>query len=357
MKTTVVAADRLTAEQTAAWARLKEADPALESPFLSLEFTRAVAAVRPDVEVAVLEEDGQPAGFFPYQRGPWGVGRPVGGRLSDYQGVVARPGLAWDAVRLVSDCGLSAWQFDHLLACQAPFRPFHYGVVESVILDLSAGFDAYYAARKATSHSVIPNLARKSRKLEREVGPIRLDLHTEDPAAFEALLAWKSAQYVRTRVPNVFAYPWTIDLLRLVLAEKGEAFGGMLSALYAGDRLVAVNLGLRSRGVFHSWFPAYNQAFEKYSPGLVALLETARAWAAAGGRRIDMGKGTMAYKATFGSVGILLADGSVTLNPVVSGVRRGYHHARQWARSSRLGGPWRLVGRWTRGLRGWLAFR
>ena len=42
-------------------------NPQLDNPFFRPEFTQAVAAVRDDVEVAVLEIQQQPVGFFPYQ--------------------------------------------------------------------------------------------------------------------------------------------------------------------------------------------------------------------------------------------------------------------------------------------------
>ena len=53
------------------------------------EFTQAVAAVRGDVEVGVLEERGEPVGFFPFQRSRRNVARPVGGKMSDFQGLIA----------------------------------------------------------------------------------------------------------------------------------------------------------------------------------------------------------------------------------------------------------------------------
>ena len=80
-----------------AWSQIQRDNEELASPYFRPEFTQAVASVRGDVEVAVLEDHGEIVGFFPYQRGRGGVARPVGGRLSDFQGVVARKGVALDA--------------------------------------------------------------------------------------------------------------------------------------------------------------------------------------------------------------------------------------------------------------------
>src|SRR2546423_471270 len=135
MKVTVLSANRLTPGHLAAWIRLQRADPALDSPFFRPEFTQAVAAVRKDVAVAVLEQDGELAGFFPFQRTRWNIGKPVGGPLSDFQGVVVRQGFVWSAEELVRGCGLAAWDFNHLLASQLPFQPYHCRTLPSPYLD------------------------------------------------------------------------------------------------------------------------------------------------------------------------------------------------------------------------------
>jgi CelD/BcsL family acetyltransferase involved in cellulose biosynthesis len=174
---------------------------------------------------------------------------------------------------------------------------------------------------------------------------------------FDALVAWKSDQYLRTGATNVFGFSWTMRLLEKVLAAPGQEFGGILSALYAGDKLVSAHLGLRSHGVMHLWFPAYDPAFGKYSPGLILLLELAKAARSLGVQRLDLGKGDTRFKTSLMTGAVSLAEGSVAVNPLVRGLRRGWHNTRTWVRSSALRGPARLAGRWTRPVRGWLAFR
>ena len=139
----------LTPEHLAAWADIQRADAALDSPYFRPEFTQAVAAVRGDVEVGVLEEGGEPVGFFPFQRGRRNVARPVGGMMSDFHGVVVRQGVAWDPRQLLRGCGLSAWHFDHLIAAQEPFRPHHWSVAPSPYIDLSQGWEGYRSEQLA----------------------------------------------------------------------------------------------------------------------------------------------------------------------------------------------------------------
>jgi CelD/BcsL family acetyltransferase involved in cellulose biosynthesis len=285
------------------------------------------------------------------------MGKPVGGRLSDFQGVIAPPGLEYTAADLVRSCGLAAWDFDHLVTNQGPFVPYHYGVAGSRYMDLSGGFEAFLAQCTKTGTRTFKELMRKRRKLEREHGEVHFQYHTTAPAVVQTLMAWKRDQYRRTHVTDVFAYPWTVRLIEQLLDQPQEWLEAKLSALYAGDRLVAIELGLRSGTVLHGWFPAYDLSFGHYSPGLLLLLEIAREAADRGVRRLDMGKGPGQYKEAFTSGTIPLAEGSVTLGSLLRLTRRGTHRVREWARGSQLGLPVRALGRFTRSVRGWLAFR
>ena len=70
----------------------------------------------------------------------------------------------------------------------------------------------------------------------------------------------------------------------------------MLSLLYAGDQLIAGHFGMRSPTTWHYWFPSYDNAFAKYSPGVMLLLKMAEVAPAMGIRIIDMGCGLHSYK-------------------------------------------------------------
>src|SRR5207344_1830917 len=74
--------------EIAAWDELQRGHAAFESPYFRPEFTQAVAAVRDDVEVAVIDQDGRVAGFFPFQRSSLNLGKPVAGKLNDFHGLL-----------------------------------------------------------------------------------------------------------------------------------------------------------------------------------------------------------------------------------------------------------------------------
>lgn len=146
MRIETIPASALSAEQVEAWSRLQRADASLASPYFRPEFTQEVAALRSDVEVGLLNDGGRTVGFFPFQRGPRNVAEPVGGKMSDFQGLIVRQGNPWSPRQLLRGCGLRAWHFDHLIASQQPLRPYHYATAPSPYVDLSQGWEGYEAA-------------------------------------------------------------------------------------------------------------------------------------------------------------------------------------------------------------------
>ena len=69
MKTVSISANDLGEQQVSAWLALQRANAATDNPSFHPEFTKAVAAVRDDVEVAVMSEDGRYVGFLPFPDG------------------------------------------------------------------------------------------------------------------------------------------------------------------------------------------------------------------------------------------------------------------------------------------------
>jgi CelD/BcsL family acetyltransferase involved in cellulose biosynthesis len=316
------------------WALWKtwSGDSSLASPYFAPQFTRIVGEVRSDAGVAVLEEGGHPVGFFSFERRHFGRGRPPGVPISDYQGVVHRPGLDWDAAELVRACGLRVFEFDHFLAAQAPFAPFHRARSESPLIDLSKGFSEYRDELRRRSHGLVQTVERKMRKLEREVGPLRFELSARDERVLRQLREWKSAQYRATGKRDVFRLAWVNGIVERILATDESGFAGVLSALWAGDELVAAHFGMRSDRVLHWWFPSYSPRFAPYSPGSLLLWRIIEALDAGPVRCIDLGRGDDPYKERFRNGGVWLAQGWIELPSWVSRARRASRSLEAWAR-------------------------
>ncbi|MFH8345682.1 GNAT family N-acetyltransferase [Streptomyces sp. NPDC018045] len=270
--------------------------PQLANPFLAPEFALAVGRCRRGVRIAVVREDGEPAAFLPFQRSPLGVGRAIGLGVSDAQGLVHRPGFQWDSRELLQACGLSVLEFDHLVEGQKPFETAPMHSFASPVVDVDQGFEAYLAWLLKNSPKFSRRTLTKERKLGRDIGPVRYVHDERDPAVLRRLIEWKSAQYRRTGRSDRFAHPWILQLVDQLFHTRTPSFAGLLSVLYAGEQPVAAHFGIRSERVLSCWFPAYDPAYAKFSPGLVLHLRMAGGAAADGLSYIDLGRGEKEYK-------------------------------------------------------------
>ncbi len=320
--------------EVGAWHAMQDQGEEFRNPFLSPEFAIAAGQVVPDARVAVVEEAGRPAGFFAFELGRLGSARPVGAWLSDCQGVVHTPEFQPDAGELLRGCGISAWQFDHLVSSQQPFAKYQVATATSPVIDLAEGSDVYAARLKAQSPHK-NDLGRKTRKIERELGPLRFVIDSADPGDLNTLMGWKSDQYRRTGRNDRFDEPWIVELISQLFSHRPAGDGrrnfcGLLSMLYAGDKPVAGHFGLAYGGIMAHWFPAYDNSYSKYSPGLLQLMEMTRQAPALGVSSIDLGKGVARYKENMKSYDLTVAEGTAIGRPLLGNVLRARHAPARW---------------------------
>lgn len=345
--------DRLAVDEIDAWSSIQRAHPELCSPYFRPEFTQLVASVRSDVEVAVLEESGAPVGFFPFQRSAFNNGQPVGNIVNDFQGVIARPDIEIDPRALLRECRLSSWRFNHLAPVHAGFDEYAWISEDSTYMDLSGGFDAYLQVR-ANSSNLMYEYRRKSRRLQREHGLLRYEQHVSDPAVLDTCIQWKIDQYRRTKVPNVFQHAWVRPLVHKILAYQGSDFAGRMQVCYAGNKIAAINFGIQSGGVFHSWFPTYNQEMSAASPGFVCWMELVKHARDCGISRVDFGKGAEGYKHRLMTGDLKVSEGAVYARQSAAVIRRACWSTKKRVNTSPLGKPARALLRNVRGVRDWL---
>jgi CelD/BcsL family acetyltransferase involved in cellulose biosynthesis len=294
------------------WRELQEADPALDNPFLSVEFARAMGGLRDYVRVAVIEDGDKIVGFFPYERHSFGIGKPLGGFLTTCHGLISVPDLKVDVRALLRACKLSVFDFDHMVAGQPTFAAHQTDVRPAPVMDLSAGFEAYIEQVRANSPKNYKTVRYKERKFGREQGGLRFEWDSADTGALRQLMRWKSDQYRRTGRVDRFAQPWIVQLLDRMHAERSQGFAGVLTMVYAGDTPVAGHFGLRTADTLVGWFPAYDVEYARYSPGIVHHLLMAEHAAGAGLRQVDMGKGGREYKGWLKSGDLFVAEGRVS---------------------------------------------
>ncbi|WP_433243015.1 GNAT family N-acetyltransferase [Streptosporangium sp. CA-135522] len=327
MRIDVIRPDELGAADIAAWRAMQRATPRLANPFLSPDFVIAMGEVSAEARIAVISEEGGPVGFFPFERHPGGVGAALGAWVSLCQGVIHVPGADFDAETLLKKCGLHVWEFGCMVDGQPWFRPFEVLRQEAVILDLSGGYPAFLKELRERSPKFLKSTLYKERKLGRDAGELGFDFAVGDEEQFRLLRRWKSDQYLRMGRPDRFGRPWVVELAERLHAIDTDDFAGPLSMLYCDGRPVAGHFGLRSGTTLVGWFPAYDPAFARYSPGLIQHLRMAEAAAAHGIGTMDLGIGTGSeYKEALRSRGEPVAEGCAR--------RRSAGAAAHWLRSA-----------------------
>ena len=306
----LISPDTLSNDLIDVWRSHQAAGENLRGPFFSPEYIRIAASARPEVTVAVIETPGEAPAFLPLHR-DGSIARPVGLRASDFSGIIATPGYTWSPESVIRSCGLSGWDFTNIVTSDQTMQPHFRAFADSPFADLSEGYEAFAMDRSKSGSDLVKSVAQKARKMEREVAPMRFEAHVLDRQALALLYEWKAAQRARTNTVDVLSTPWMREIVERLIENNTGTFGGLLSVLYAGDQVAAVHFGMRRETVWHYWFAAYNHELQRYSPGLIILLEMLKAAPALGIRTLTLGQGDEAYKLRFATGSTQLASGSV----------------------------------------------
>ncbi|SRR6056297_1679580 len=292
--------DRLPGDVWEAWRAFRMAGDHLAEPFFAPEFSRAVDAARGgDVRVAVVRHRGIVVGVLPHHR-VGRIGYPVGRFFNDAHQMIAGPGVSWDWNWLLKQLSLRSFDVHALVGCgDVQTRALGLQPVPAFAAELGDDSVAFLK-ELGRRHTTIGRQPQKTRKLDREIGPVRWELDCRDPSLLDRLIRWKRDQYRRTHILDLFRPDWTRRLLHELhaepLAEDARSMRGLLSVLWAGDRPVAAHFGMLHRGRLHYWFPAYDVAMAKYSPGTALFRGIIQASTRQGIRTIDMGYGEQPYK-------------------------------------------------------------
>jgi hypothetical protein len=175
----------------------------------------------------------------------------------------------------------------------APFAEGQPGLQPSPFVDWSRFPDAAaFEAHLERSGANLADSKRQRRRLEKAKGPLRFSFDDEADEAFAACLKWKSAQYLASGYEDLFARPANVELFRELRRRKLV----VVSALWAGQTLLAAHLGGLHDGRFAWWVPAYDPAYAKYSPGRLLLEDALTASHALGHQEFDFLIGNERYK-------------------------------------------------------------
>lgn len=316
MRVTVVRPGDLGPGEASLWARFQETSELTRNPFLSLTFAQAVGRARANARVAVVEDDGQIAAFLPFEVGAHGVGMPIGYPMNNLQGFIGA-GAPVDARWAVRRAGLRGWRFTSVPAGQQSLAPFHYEgtTVPCPVIDLTKGDLAHISVRR-----------KARRALERQIGAVRLEWNSAEPAHVGRLIEWKSHKYGGTS--ELFSDQTARRIVEELAVSTDEDCRGVVSVLFAGAQPAAVHLGLLGPRSLAGWFMSYDPELSSFAPGMMLWHPLATAADERGVGQIDLGAGQDTYKFELSNDSYVVAGGAVWVSRAEAVARGIYRRLR-----------------------------
>ena len=288
------------------WNGLLKDYPLNRQAFLSPCYCRAVASHFAGVRVLVFRNQRQPVGFLPIQNGQGllrlgGVHAPVGGAMTDYFGLIAKPGFQIQIAQILRQSGINAIAFSHLAEAQASFGLSGEQPRVGLRTHIGESGNAFWESLRITDKKLILDTERRERKLVAERGALSFELNSQNAQAdLEELILLKQSQYDRTGKKRAPLFDErNINLLRTLRTSKDPACSGSLSTLRVNGELVAAHFGLQCYEALHFWFPVFSVNFRSYSPGRILLKNIIMTGAERGIRTIDRGEGDTPAKRDF----------------------------------------------------------
>jgi CelD/BcsL family acetyltransferase involved in cellulose biosynthesis len=305
LKADILRPSELSAADIAAWDQFNTSTPSLTVAFLSYPYVLAAEKAFADVRVCRIEADGEPVIFFPFQyrssvhRG-FGIGQRLAGELSDYYGIIARPGIKIDSRGLLALSKLNAILFTHLDDSQLAFGLSGQSPEPGHLVELSRGAQAFWQTKRSLDKKFVLDTERRERRLVQDIGPILFQLQSTNlELEFDKLIHAKREQYARTKVGDPLKDPSAKRFLRELLSASHPLCSGVLSTLYAGTTWVASHFGVRCDKTLHYWFPAYNPHLHSYGPGRLLFKKIIEQSEVLGISGIDRGAGDTSAKQDF----------------------------------------------------------
>ena len=345
-RTLVQQTSQMSEADWAAWADMRIDNPVLRSPYFHPDYTRLLAELRSDVRIICQYDiDGSPIAFLPIQG--QNFARPVGSPMSDYHGIISnRDDVTYDS--LLSASGIGAYHY----SCATDTARLRTSQIlstnETSAIDILTTADDWRKDRDGSYRRHLKSNRRRTRKAEEDVGPKRIELFSRDIDVYASLLKWKREKFSQTGKYDVLSADWTQALIRSLWERGAQAnLRCDMHALYFGDELAAIDLGLSDGDVFHSWMVAYNDDLSEYAPGIQLLEGLIDASAETGYRRIDMGEGLDGYKRHYASASREVVSGLVALSGAAGRLSRIYAATERWGVGPLKDAPGKLRRRYS----------
>lgn len=330
----------LTEELRIIWQKKQKTNPALYSPYFSVEYTLEVAKLRNDVRVLVAYKGDTIEAFLPIQGRRFA--RPVGAPMTDYHGLICDADCAINIKDMLAAAGIGVYHFSGLINSYAVT----YARTDKVAAtDISMGPTAWRAGRDKSYRKNCKDLARRLRKAEAEIGPVRSDHDVRDPQVLETLFKWKREKFMVTGKYDVLSAGWTEALLRNLFARRAPDIRCELHVLYIGETVAAADLGLTDGKTFHSWIVGYDEQFHKYSPGSLLLEQFIDVSVEMGYSKLDLGTGIYGYKKHYSGIDLESQTGMIAATGPAAALSKAYNVAERFGENTALGSLGKLPGK------------
>lgn len=197
-------------------------------------------------------------------------------------------------------------------------------------LDSFASFTSYEASFSSGTRR---NRRQRRQKLEAFAGPISFEIRrgAEALQAFDTAILWKRAWLSERGMSSpVFDQgPW-----ERLLRETVTSGAGIVSTLWAGRSLAAVEVGYGDGTRYMAYLGAFDPRLSAFSPGQEQMLRTIAWCFETGFNRYDLLAPADAYKQQWArfDTGVAIDDYAVALTPVGRGIAELRRHVRPLAR-------------------------
>jgi len=336
-------AQSLSETDRAAWAALRASNSQNYSPYFHLGYTELLSKLHDDVFIACIYENNLPIAFLPFQGERFA--RPVGTPMTDYHGFICKEDANLDPVDILKATGIGAYHFSAIINSQ--MMPHIQSEIDGVMMDISGGAEVWRAARDGSYRRYLKSNRRRIRKASEDIGEPRCIWRSKDQAVFDQLITWKTKKLTETGKYNVLSADWTMELLRTLWQNQNEELSCDMHALYFGNRLAAIDLGLSDGDTFHSWMIAYDGDLHSYAPGIQLLESLIDACAELGYKRIDLGVGTDGYKRHYATETIKAGTGFIAVQGSAAAFSKLYSKAENFGKKALSDAPGKLRRRYT----------
>jgi len=340
--TIVKRAQELSETDQKAWADLRLSNPRTYSPYFHLDYTLLMSELRDDVYIACIYDNDRPIGFLPYQGKRFA--RPVGAPMTDYHGFISHPDNI-EPLDIIKAAGIGAFHFSS--SVNTSLQRFAQSEDEGVLMNIRNGAEAWRKERDSSYRRHLKSNRRRIRKASEDIGAPRFEWLSTDQEIFDQLIDWKKQKFSETGKYDVLSADWTMKLLETLWSRQNEGLCCDMHALYFGDRLAAIDLGLSDGNTFHSWIVAYDGELHSYAPGIQLLEALVDASENIGYSQIDLGAGTDGYKRHYASEDVKVIGGFIAAQGSAAALSNLYSKAETFGQKALKDAPGKLRRRYS----------